>query len=124
MMTRAELKSILKQQAGLLGLAVEDKLEKLAISDDFSSDIFEQVGPEYTGNGFEAAFEESINQADGKKRVILVPKSEDDLDNIYSHRAEDLAKELPKNKIVSYREKLAALRGISLAEDYYSINKQ
>ena len=109
-MNKIRLKEILKKQGELFDRAVEDKLRCLMSEDDFNSDIFEKVEQEYMGS--QSGWD-----------IFSFSGSEDDLDVIYSHRAKDLAKELPENKIVSYQEKIAALRGISMVEDYYSLEE-
>ena len=116
-MNKVRLKSILGQQSSFFDQAVEDQLKCLMESDDFSSDVFEQIEIR-VNDEFRETFEKGADQGEGEDRALFGFYDKNDLDVVYSHRTHDLSEEFSKNKIVSYQEKIAALRGISMVEDF------
>ena len=122
MMNKVRLKGILGQQGSFFDQAVEDKLKCLMESDDFSSDIFEQSEIR-VNDEFRETFEKGADQGESGNRASFDLYDKDGLDVVYSHQTHGLSEEFSKNKVVSYQEKIAALRGISMAEDYYSFLK-
>ena len=139
MMNKQILKNILHKQSELLSVALEDKLYHLMNDDDFNADILEQADVEESdfsetfekfcpNDNFETPFSSEnggfftkgeLNTEDGADPIFSSATRKDSgLDIIYSHRAESLAVERPTDRVASYRQKIASLRGISMASDY------
>ena len=121
-MTESELKNILRQQSSLFDQAVEYKLKNIMMEDDFNSDIFEQIELQCTDDELEKAFQENIGQNLDENHAFFSERKET-LNARYSQKSEILNKEASINRILSYKEKVAALRGISMLEDFDSVSE-